>query len=115
MRKDQAEYLRYVAYLGCEVPRGFLLRFQAMQDIRGDDKGALIAGAVEAEIEKWEKRISDKDAQTYKSLLELKAKQHGLYLKDLTAPLEIKVSRHKKGSRVLAKPRPVSWPKIKKP
>ncbi len=111
-RKDQSEYLRYVAYLGCEVPRGFLLRFQAMQDIRGDDKGALIAGALEDEIERWEKRLSDKDAHTYKSLMELKAKQHGLYLKDLTAPLEI--TRLKKGTRILKKPRPVSWPKIKK-
>ncbi len=112
MRKDKAEYYRYVAYLGCEVPRGFLLRFQAMQDLRGDDKGALIAGALEDDIEKWEKKLSDKDAQTYKSLLEIKAKQNGLYLKDLTAPLEL--VRLKKGTRKLGKPRPVSWPKIKK-
>jgi hypothetical protein len=112
MRKDQAEYMKYVAYLGCEVPRGFLLRFQAMKEVRGDDKGALLAGALEDEIERWEKRLSDKDAQTYKSLMELKAKQNGLYLKDLTAPLEIK--RTKKGTRILGKPRPVSWPKLKK-
>lgn len=115
MRKDPAEYHRQVSLLGCEVPKGFLLRFQAMQVLRGDDKGALIAGAVEADLERWEARLSDKDAATYKSILEAKAKQNGLYVKDLVAPLQFK--RLAKGTRKLVKlaeAKPTKWPKIKK-
>lgn len=113
MRKDPAEYLKHVALLGCEVPKGFLLRFQAMQFLRGDDKGALIAGCVEADMERWESRLSDKDAAIYKSLLETKAKQNGLYLKDLTASLVFQ--RTPKGKRRLVKRVPPKWPKLKAP
>lgn len=89
-RKDTAEYLKENSYLGCEVPKTFFLRFQAMAEIRGGDKRTILAIASETEIEKWESRLDQRTGQAYDALLEVKARQNGYSVNDLQKPLELK-------------------------
>lgn len=111
MRVDKKEFLRYNAYLGCEVPKAFFLRFQAMCEVRGGDKRVVLTKAVEEELLRWEKKLADKTLTAYQALLEVKARQNGFYVKDLTAPLEI--IRSPKGLKLKVAKAP-AWPKIKK-
>lgn len=111
MRKDQKAFLAFNAYLGCEVPKPFFLRFQAMCEIRGGDKRVHQAGAVEAEIERWEKKLDPRTLQAYDALLEIKAKQHNFSVNDLKAPLEIR--RLSKGRRTITTIKPPTGLKMK--
>ena len=96
-RKDVAAYLKENSYLGCEIPKPFFLRFQAMAEVRGMDKRVLLGMAAETEIEKWERKLDQREGQAYDTLLEVKARQHGYSVNDLKKPLEFKPVR--KGRR----------------
>ncbi len=105
MRKDQKAFLAINSYLGCEVPKPFFLRFQAMCEIRGGDKRVVLAGAVEDEILRWEKKLDVRTGQAYDALLEVKARQHNFSVDDLKAVLEVK--RLPKGKRTIVTPKPL--------
>lgn len=111
MRKDQKAFLALNAYLGCEVPKPFFLRFQAMCEIRGGDKRVVLAGSVEDETIRWEKKVDARTAQAYDALLEIKARQNNFSVNDLKAPLEVK--RLPKGKRTIVSPK-ISNLKMKK-
>lgn len=104
MRKDQKAFLAFNAYLGCEVPKPFFLRFQAMCEVRGGDKRVILAGSVEDEILRWEKKLDVRTGQAYDALLEVKARQNNFSVDDLKAPLEVK--RLPKGKRTIVVPKP---------
>lgn len=89
-RKDKAAFQKVNSYLGCEIPRPFFLRFQAMSEVRGGDKRVILAIAVENEIERWENKLDQRTGQAYDALLEVKARQHGFSVNDLKKPLEVK-------------------------
>ncbi len=111
-RKDRTTFRQFNAYLGCEVPKSFFLRFQAMCEIRGGDKRIILSSALEEDINRWEKKLDDKTLIAYQALIEVKARQNGFYVKDLVAPLEIK--RLPKGQKKLAVGKGPTWPKVKK-
>lgn len=89
-RKDKAAYYKVNSYLGCEVPKAFFLRFQAMAEIRGGDKRVILAIAVENEIERWENKLDQRTGQAYDALLEVKARQNNFSVNDMKKPLEVK-------------------------
>jgi len=87
--KDAVENKRKNCYLGCEVPRGFSLRFRAYAEVSGRDKRILIASAVEEAITKWEGKLDKRTATAYDALLEAKARQNSLSVNDLKRELQL--------------------------
>lgn len=111
MRKDEVVFRESNSYLGCEVPKSFFLRFQAMCEVRGGDKRVILASSVEDEIVRWEKKLDVRTGQAYDALLEVKARQNNFSVNDLKKPLEMK--RTPKGKKTFVSVKPVPGLKMK--
>jgi hypothetical protein len=99
--------------MGCEVPRTFFLRFQAMVELRGMDTKVILGLAIEEEITKWEKKLDKRTASAYDALLEIKAYQNNFSVNNLKNPLRIVTNS--RGKKVIYPPQKIVIPHDKNP